>query len=252
MSNSNFEKLEEKISDHITRLRGALNNYRRQAIKDKHTTEKVQSLLQKIRSVETETEVTKAVVEAGIKSDSLTGLPNQTAYEERALSELKRFKRYHRSLVIAVCEIDAYGEIEEKFGAQAAAKALKLIGKVVANKIRSVDFIARHKSDQFIFLMPETKGEQALKVLNKVRRSVGSIPFRFKDEPLKITLSIGVTQFVGNDSVEVAFARALRALDQAKIQGRNRCSLELKVPKGHGIKNKKNSVGGLSAEISFR
>lgn len=71
--------------------------------------------------------------------------------------------------------------------------------------------------------MPETELASALTLLNTIREAIGAASFHFKEKPLTITVSIGVAVFKGDDDVETVFARADKALYQAKEQGRNRC-----------------------------
>jgi diguanylate cyclase len=60
-------------------------------------------------------------------------------------------------------------------------------------------------------------------VLDKVRDAIASAAFNYKEQPLSITVSVGVTEFNAGDDLEAAFERADRALYAAKAGGRNQC-----------------------------
>ena len=73
--------------------------------------------------------------------------------------------------------------------------------------------------------MPETEAEQARSVIDKIREAIAKCPFHFKEQPVSITVSFGVTAFTGEDQPEAAFARADKALYASKEAGRNRVTL---------------------------
>ena len=71
--------------------------------------------------------------------------------------------------------------------------------------------------------MPETDIDVAFNVLDKIRSTIAKTPFRFKENPVQITLSFGLADFKENDTVEIVFQRADKALYGAKDAGRNKC-----------------------------
>jgi diguanylate cyclase len=100
-----------------------------------------------------------------------------------------------------------------------------VIGRSIAKRLREVDFFCRYGGEEFVTLMPETDSQTALAVLEKVRAAIADAAFNYKDQPMSITLSVGLTEFKTNDSLETAFDRADQALYTAKSSGRNRCHL---------------------------
>jgi len=58
-------------------------------------------------------------------------------------------------------------------------------------------------------------------VLDAIRAAIANASFNYKEQPISITLSVGVTCFNTNDDLETAFARADEALYAAKSGGRN-------------------------------
>lgn len=226
-NSGDIDGLKRAVVDHISAIQGALGDYR-QADDDRETTltEQLKLLVERVQSVESESVKTKELLEEEryrATHDVLTGLPNREAYNERAYQELQRYKRYCRPLTLAVCDVDHFKNINDTFGHQAGDKVLKLLAKLVATRLRKVDFVARYGGEEFVILMPETSPAQAFKVLDKIRAVIGGTPFRFKNKPVQITISFGLADFGAEDSVESVFERADKALYQAKHQGRNRC-----------------------------
>lgn len=221
------DELKQEVTAHINYIADALKEFRAQ--RSESLTDRLQSLVSQVQNIERESQRTKEALEEQrhkATHDPLTGLPNREAYSERAYHEMQRFKRYCRPLTLAICDIDYFKKINDSYGHQAGDKVLKLIAKVVSTRLRKVDFIARFGGEEFVLLMPETTAEQAFKVLDKIRSAVGKTPFRFKEDPVQITISFGMSAFVQEDTLESAFERADKALYKAKSEGRNRCIIE--------------------------
>ncbi len=87
--------------------------------------------------------------------------------------------------------------------------------------MREVDFFCRFGGEEFVAIMPETSLADALPVLDTIRAAIANASFNYKEQPISITLSVGVTEFKTGDDLEVAFARADEALYAAKSGGRN-------------------------------
>lgn len=221
----NIDDLKSAVSDHLITIQEALSDY--QATKsDASLTDQLKALVNKVESIENESQKTKELLEEEryrATHDPLTGLPNREAYNERAFQELQRFKRYCRPLTMAICDIDHFKKINDTYGHTAGDKVLKLMAKLISTRLRKVDFVGRYGGEEFVILMPETTVQQGLTVLDKMRSVVGKTPFKFKGAPVVITMSFGLASFGPEDSIESVFDRADKALYKAKDQGRNQC-----------------------------
>ncbi|SMF62895.1 diguanylate cyclase [Alteromonadaceae bacterium Bs31] len=229
-SSGDIDILKRSVNEHIAVIQGALSNFKqtRESNDSQSLTSELRKLLEKVETIEHESSKTKELLEEEryrATHDSLTGLPNREAYNERAYHELQRFQRYGRPLSLAICDIDFFKKINDTYGHQAGDRVLKLIARVVSTRLRKVDFVARYGGEEFVILLPETDPKQAKQVLDKIRQAIASAAFRFKDKPVKITISFGIADFMSEDSVESTFSRADKALYQAKSQGRNCCVL---------------------------
>jgi diguanylate cyclase (GGDEF)-like protein len=70
--------------------------------------------------------------------------------------------------------------------------------------------------------MSETTVDNAVAPLEKLRKVIKNIPFKFKDKQIEITISVGATQLKKGDTPIKAFDRADDALYEAKNSGRDR------------------------------
>jgi len=221
-----IDELKSAVSDHLSTIQDALGDFDSHQQNAASISGKLKTLVDRVKNIEDESQKTKELLEEErhrATHDALTGLPNREAYNERAYHELLRFKRYCRPLTLAVCDIDFFKKINDGYGHQVGDKVLKLIGKLIFTRLRNVDFVARYGGEEFVVIMPETSAQQALPVLDKIRAVMARTPFKFKGDPVTITMSFGLANFVSDDSVESVFERADKALYQAKATGRNKC-----------------------------
>jgi len=158
--------------------------------------------------------------------DSLTGIHNRCAYEERVQQERARWKRFGEPVSLAVIDIDHFKEINDTYGHQAGDKVLTTLAQLLVARIRGTDFVARYGGEEFVVILPGADAPAALEVTEELRRAVESCGFHFRGMPVSVTISAGVAAFAGNDVPEQVFARADAALYQAKAGGRNCTVLE--------------------------
>ncbi len=158
--------------------------------------------------------------------DPLTGCFNRLAYEERVRAEEARWRRYGSPLSIIVVDVDRFKSINDRFGHRAGDKVLKAIARIADSQIREVDFFGRYGGEEFVVLLPETPLAAAVKVAEKIRRSVEAFRFHTRGKPVPVTVSCGVAQFRPGDTASSAFERADQALYRAKEAGRNRVETE--------------------------
>jgi diguanylate cyclase len=155
--------------------------------------------------------------------DALTGLPNRAAYEEFITREVARCRRFDQPFSLLVWDIDFFKSINDRFGHKAGDKALMVIAELLASSIRETDFAGRFGGEEFVMVLSGTRCEEGLKVAEGIRRKVETCGFNSQGKPVHITISCGIAEFAGDDTIDDAFERADRALYQAKGEGRNRC-----------------------------
>ncbi|GAA5315955.1 MAG: hypothetical protein AseanaTS_11600 [Candidatus Pelagadaptatus aseana] len=226
-SASSLDALRQHVDQHLETLQQAVKQ-RSEGIGKASTpiSEQLTELVRQINAIEQEASQAKQDLEEQrirAVTDSLTGLPNREAYVERAHYEFNRWQRYGRPLTLAVTDIDHFKRINDNYGHQAGDKVLQVLGKAIAKRLREVDFIGRYGGEEFVLLLPETDEQNAHEALDKIRQAIAAMPFRFHQDPVTITLSIGLSQFRQGDTVEAVFERADKQLYVAKQQGRNRC-----------------------------
>jgi diguanylate cyclase len=155
--------------------------------------------------------------------DALTGIANRAAYDARIEHEFLRWQRHGAPVSILAWDIDRFKSVNDAYGHKAGDKVLRVIGQHLAQHVRGTDFVARYGGEEFVMILVGTAGEQAMIAADKIRNGIASIGFHFRDKPVTVTASCGITTFRGGDTPDTIFDRADKALYRAKDAGRNCC-----------------------------
>jgi len=227
-SATDINQLKDRVKSQIGNIRQAIDQYQSSDINQHQLAQQLATLGEKIKLMESEAEQNRSSLEKHRHKalhDPLTELPNREAYNERAVAEVQRWQRYQRPLTMAIFDIDYFKKINDNFGHQAGDRVIKVIGRSIAKRLREVDFFCRYGGEEFVAFMPETDADSALVVLEKLREAIAKAAFNYKNQPMSISISIGLTEFKAGDDLATAFERADKALYRAKANGRNRCEL---------------------------
>ncbi|HMW70176.1 MAG TPA: diguanylate cyclase [Cellvibrionaceae bacterium] len=224
---TDLESLKREVSAQISGIHSALNQLANP------WQEELPKLLERLQLMERQSQHTQKLLERErlrATFDSLTELPNREAFNQRIKLEWQRYKRYGQGLTLAICDIDHFKRFNDQFGHQVGDRVLKLVSKALAKRLREVDFVARYGGEEFVVILPQTPLPNALKTLDKIRAAIASLAFRFRDEPVQISLSFGLAFSLDAETANQLFARADEALYAAKNAGRNCCIAWSKPP----------------------
>jgi diguanylate cyclase (GGDEF)-like protein len=156
--------------------------------------------------------------------DKLTGLFNKRFFEERALAELSRAKRFGHKLSFALLDIDNFRVFKEANGSQAADRVIGRLGAILEEHVRKIDISSRWEADQFAVALLETERPQALQFAEKIKKIVDEDQ-AIHDQAFavqRLTSSIAVFTFPDDGfSMHQLFDTAAKSLAQAQEQGGN-------------------------------
>lgn len=168
----------------------------------------------------THQEVYKKQLEKLSRTDNLTGISNRLVFNQTLEKEVQRAHRYHQVFCLAIFDIDHFKRINDNYGHAAGDQVLISLTEEVQSLLRETDVFSRIGGEEFTVIMPETKIEQALQSVERVRRAIENM---HRDGlPDSVTLSFGVAEISRWDSHETLLKRADDALYRAKRNGRNR------------------------------
>jgi len=161
-------------------------------------------------------------LEKKLNQDPLTGAFNRRAYNKRMEDEMERFLRYGTIFSLLFIDADHFKNINDTYGHAIGDKCLQEIIKRISPLLRKSDMVARYGGEEFVVVMPETDGEGARDAAEKIRQTIEKIEFLYKNDSVRVTVSIGATQAREGDALpQNVFDRADAAVYKAKEGGRN-------------------------------
>jgi diguanylate cyclase (GGDEF)-like protein len=160
--------------------------------------------------------------------DALTGLLNRRAFEEALESEVHRSRRLGEPFSVLMLDADRFKDINDREGHAAGDRALQHLGTLLAAHMRDIDRVGRYGGEEFVVLLPGTGQHDAMLTAERLREKVQSLPPRWQERAVPLTVSIGVSEWRGDeDDVASLLGRADAALYQAKEAGRNCVAVEV-------------------------
>ena len=165
------------------------------------------------------------------RKDGLTGLNNRRTFFELA----EKRKQQAQVGILLLLDADHFKAINDRHGHQAGDNCLKSIAYMLKRNLRTQDVIGRIGGEEFAVLLANATQEQAQAI---AQRLTGPIPFQAGQDgpPLSVTLSVGAVVTEPQTPLDTLFARADRALYQAKTEGRARVIFASDQSEGNGLR----------------
>lgn len=218
--------LKESVSLQLHRLGETLNQHLKLHDEERRSFHSnTQTMEQKLR--ETEQQVLHYKQELANQKfrslqDNLTKLPNRAAFDERLNLEFQRWCDDKTPLSIAIIDVDHFKSINDNFGHTAGDKTLQVIAGTLNKALRESAFICRYGGEEFAIIFC-SEGLSAYQHIESTRDNVANIPFKFKTDDIRITISAGIAEFKYHEDTPLAvFERADKALYEAKNSGRDK------------------------------
>lgn len=155
--------------------------------------------------------------------DSLTGLANRRYFIEQIERAITHAKRTSSQLSLLVTDVDLFKKINDRFGHSAGDRVLEKLAKIMSERVRSSDLVARIGGEEFAVMLPDTTINDAFKLAEELKEAVNSQPIRLKDIQLSLSVTIGISSLSGENATwSSLYSSADKAMYQGKKDGRNR------------------------------
>ncbi|MDO4246720.1 MAG: diguanylate cyclase [Deinococcus sp.] len=159
----------------------------------------------------------KAEYEA--RTDSLTGLHNRRAIEEKLPGLIGRLTLTGHSLHVILADIDHFKGINDTYSHLFGDEVLRRIAQLFQQAGRRT-FAARYGGEELLLAAEDLSDREAYNLAEQLRQQVMGL--RWDDPPNTVTISLGLTRARPDDTAVSLLGRADQALYQAKEGGRNR------------------------------
>jgi diguanylate cyclase (GGDEF)-like protein/PAS domain S-box-containing protein len=150
--------------------------------------------------------------------DTLTGLPNRTAFNQRLAAAVAGADASRTSVALVCMDLDRFKEVNDVFGHAVGDELLRRVADALLGAARGAR-IARVGGDEFVTLIEgKDPAADAAALAARLRDAVAA-PFEIDGRRLSIGLSVGVALYPDHGDIETALANADAALYRAKAVG---------------------------------
>jgi len=153
--------------------------------------------------------------------DSLTEIYNRRVLMERLQQEWDRNLRSIGAFSFIMADIDRFKRVNDTYGHPIGDVVLEKIAYILKHSIRSGDIVGRYGGEEFGIIMVNSTAEEACVASGRYRHAIELTVFKSKKEEFSVTVSFGVANSTGMNSVTELVSAADSALYKAKESGRN-------------------------------
>jgi len=155
--------------------------------------------------------------------DALTGLLNRGALQEALFHQVAGAARDGQPFSVVLMDLDRFKIANDNHGHTAGDQVLAALAERIGDHVRDADWFGRWGGEEFLWLLPATPADEAVRIAERIRRDIMDQPVLLEGASIPITASIGVASFpadgeTGEELVRTADYR----LYEAKRAGRNR------------------------------
>ena len=157
-------------------------------------------------------------------TDSLTRLYNRRQLYPILQNELDRAVRKKTPFSVLMIDIDHFKKFNDMYGHAGGDLLLAGFADKMRSVLRQMDSAFRFGGEEFVVLLPETTGQDAMIPAERFRQRIADSAFSMppEDRLVSVTVSVGIAGYRDGDTVDDVIRRADLAMYAAKSSGRNR------------------------------
>lgn len=155
------------------------------------------------------------------RTDSLTGLFNRRAFDQKLEELFISYRNGGRSFVVVLIDIDKFKSINDTHGHQTGDKVLKQLSRTLRTELDQAIIVSRFGGEEFSLIMNGPL-RIAAERLNEVRKRIAKTPMDTGKTLIEVTISVGLSEPREDLVVGPVLRRADESLYTAKNIGRNR------------------------------
>jgi diguanylate cyclase (GGDEF)-like protein len=169
----------------------------------------------------TQTALARRLAELSLR-DPLTGLHNRRHLDAEVVRMFEESVRYERPISVVLLDLDDFKHVNDQFGHEAGDEVLRRVARILVDGTRGADLVARYGGEELAIVLPNTDEPAAAELCERIRVRVATEPWHEVRPGATVTVSIGVADDRGYDTVWQVFREADRRLYTAKAAGKNR------------------------------
>ena len=172
-------------------------------------------------------------VKEQLSVDPLTQIWNRAALDEHIKRVVSLGAVLGQPAILFMIDIDDFKWVNDRYGHPAGDEVLRQVAATLAHTLRRKgDIVARYGGDEFTAVILDDSLETAEAIGERMLFGVRELDVELEDqeEPIRVSISVGVARLASGEDAESWFDRADRALYQAKERGRDRVAFAIDAP----------------------
>jgi len=156
------------------------------------------------------------------RTDPLTGLSNRRDLLEKLRLLKARADRGTAALSLLMIDLDHFKGVNDRRGHATGDQVLQRVAKVLRQRIRAQDLLARWGGEEFLVALADTDLKGARQAAEQFRAAVEAANFSSGAAGIPVTVTVGVSRYRKGEELTAAITRADDLLYAGKKKGRNR------------------------------
>jgi diguanylate cyclase (GGDEF)-like protein len=176
----------------------------------------------KLRAMTVSLSARSQTLEQAALTDSLTGMQNRRYFDDALREYLEEFRRISKPVGLMILDLDHFKEVNDTHGHDVGDEVLRAVASCLKDMTRYHDVVARLGGEEFAVVAPNMDNDLLMKLAERIRKAIAAMAVVSGNVRLRITTSVGLAVWDGNEGADEFFRRADSLLYQAKRLGRNR------------------------------
>lgn len=175
----------------------------------------------------TEIKQQQRVLAEQARHDSLTGLPNRRAFNERLQQAMSRARRQPQTLAVLYVDLDGFKQVNDDHGHAVGDQVLVEVSRRLDDCVRLTDCVCRLSGDEFTVILEGAGHPEEVKRIGQRILERLSLPHQLAGKSMVVTPSLGGTLFQQGDNADSLCRRADATMYEAKRAGKARFVLNV-------------------------
>jgi len=140
--------------------------------------------------------------------DAVTNVFTRSFLQDLLQGEISRAERTSRSLVLMMCDLNNFKQINDRYGHLMGDYVLSQIATILKGCVRGSDYVIRYGGDEFLVLLPETDEPGAEIVRQRLHRRVAEWDKTNRVGDFPVSVSVGLYLHATGQTAEKDLAEA--------------------------------------------
>ena len=154
--------------------------------------------------------------------DPLTGISNRRHLEGRLRAMIAESSHTKVGVGLLFIDVDRFKAFNDNFGHEIGDRILCIVANNLRHNLRTTDTVGRWAGDEFLAILSDVRDKRNLRsVATKMKKMVECSRLDLEDKSLFVTISVGATTLLPDDTPESFVRRADELMYSGKRLGRN-------------------------------